>query len=133
MILPVPKLMWRKNVIISTYKYDSDTRPPYFSIKACQSKHLANYSISYHITQPSKSKPVNRDKTKISSKKQLNFTHFKGQYTVTYISTYMSIGSLVLVVMRVYELKSKLYSLVHSPEYKCKVQLLSLFSLGNFY
>lgn len=71
MILPVPKLMWRKKVIISTYKYDSDTRPPYFSIKACQSKHLANYSISYHITEPSKYKPVIRDKTKISSKKQV--------------------------------------------------------------
>lgn len=87
----------------------TDTRPPYFSIKACQSKHLANYSISYRITEPSKYKPVIRDKTKISSKKQVNFTYFKGQYTVTYISTYMSIGALVLAIMGVYELKSKLY------------------------
>lgn len=87
----------------------TDTRPPYCSIKACQSKHLANYSISYCITEPSKYKPVIRDKTKISSKKQVNFTNFTGSiHSHLYKHIPVYVDSLVLAVMRVYELKFKI-------------------------
>lgn len=79
----------------------TETRPPYFSMEACQSKHLANYSISYHITEPLKPKPVICDKTKISNVKSkliLRISRVNTQ-SHTCIYLYIYVCSLVLAVM----------------------------------
>lgn len=67
----------------------TETRPPYFSMEACQSKHLANYSISYHITEPLKPKPVIRNKTKISNVKSKLILRISRVNTQSHIYMYV--------------------------------------------
>lgn len=132
MILPVPifKLMWRKKVIISTYKYDWN-QTALFLDGGLSIKHLANCSISYHITEPLKPNPVNRDKTKISTVKSKWILHISRVNTQSHIM-YIYVDSLVLAVMDHKCLnynQNYIHYKVWSPEHcKCKVvQLLSSF------